>query len=224
MFALSQNRDLFAIKRQQTGTGHIEVHILNASSAYREFSLQIPTPLEESHHENYQFLVAANKDLFVIKKSNTDMKRTEVDILSASLNYQSFVLHLITCLIETDLSRDFIGQGQNNDLHAIRRTNSRLGETRMYILTRVSEYEVLSIRVYIQPLPKTGRKFAFALARNLNLFVIQKAITTSGNVDLQVLSFSSKYQESQSQCSTTLPETDCICEIFGATEGDDAWA
>lgn len=75
------------------------------------------------------------------------MERTVVHILSASLNYQSFVLHLITCLIETDLSWDFIGQGQNNDLHAIRRTKSRLGKTRMYILTRASEYKVLSIRV-----------------------------------------------------------------------------
>ena len=145
-----------------------------------------------------------------------------VHILSASLNYQSFVLHLITCLIETDLSWDFIGQGQNNDLHAIRRTNSRLGQTRMYILTRASEYKVVSIRVGGHSASSEDwSHIRIALARNLNLFVIQKALTTSGNVDLQVLSLSSKYQELQSQFSTTLPETNCICEIFGATEGDD---
>ena len=211
-FAVAHNRDLFAIKKSQTDSNSTEVNILTASSNYHTYRLQIGTPLHETDH-TYQFLVASNNDLYCIKKRNTDSNTTEVHVLSASSNYQSFVLQTGTRLLETDLAWDFIGVGQNNDVYAIRRSNTSADTTWLYVLNRASQYKTISVH-HIQCLPKTDHKFAFTLGRNSNLFVIQKTGTISGKTHVQVLTASSQYQGSPSQYITKLPDTDSTWEYF----------
>ena len=82
-FALAPNRDIFAIKKRGTGTNSTEVHVLSAAQNYQAFSLQTGTPLYESG-SNFQFLLAPNRDLFVIKKDRTGSNSTEIHILSAN--------------------------------------------------------------------------------------------------------------------------------------------
>ena len=218
-FAVAHNRDLFAIKKSQTGSNSTEVHILTACSGYQTYRLQTGTALHETDH-TFQFLLASNNDLYCIKKLNTGSNTTEVHVLSASSNYQSFVLQTGTCLLETDLSWDFIGVGWNNDVYAIRRSNTSLDHPRLYILNRASAYKTLFVHD-IQPLPKANHKFAFALGRNSDLFVIQKTSTSSGYTDLQILSASSKYRDVKSLCSTRLQETDSTCEYLCANDDQD---
>ena len=211
-FALAHNRDLFAIKKSHTSTNSTEVHILTASSNYQTYRLQTGTAMPETDHTS-QFLLASNDDLCWIKESITGSKTTEVHVLSASSNYQSFVLHTSTKLPETDLSWDFIGVGWNNDVYAIERSNTSSDITRLYVLNHASHYKTISVH-HIQCLPKTDHKFAFTLGRNSNLFVIQKTGTISGKTHVQVLTASSQYQDSPSQYITKLPDTDSTCEYF----------
>ena len=211
-FALAHNRDLFAIKKSQTGTNSTEVHILTASSGYQTYRLQTGTALRETDH-TFQFLLHSNNDLYCIKKSITGSKTTEVHVLSASSNYQSFILQTCTKLPETNLSWDFIGVGGNKDVYAISRSNTTTDTTRLYVLNHASHYNTISVH-HIQCLPKTDHKFAFTLGRNSNLFVIQKTGTISGKTHVQVLTASSQYQDSPSQYITKLPDTDSTCEYF----------
>ena len=79
-FALGANSDLFAVKKQQTGTNSTEVHVLSAGSGYRQFVLQTGTVLHETD-ATFAFDVTSNRDLFAVKKANTGTHTTEVHIV-----------------------------------------------------------------------------------------------------------------------------------------------
>ena len=79
-FALAANRDLFIIKKSNTGSHSTEVHVLSAQSKYQQFILQTGTALHETD-TTFKFMLAVNNDLFVIKKSNTGTHSTEIHIL-----------------------------------------------------------------------------------------------------------------------------------------------
>ena len=53
-----------------------------SSSIYQNLTFQASTPLHETD-DNYQFLMAQNRDIVVIQKSGTGTNSTEVHILSA---------------------------------------------------------------------------------------------------------------------------------------------
>jgi protease II len=80
-FALTSNRDLFAIKKSNTGTHTTEVHVLSAASGYQQFILQTGTVLHETD-VTFEFALTSNRDLFAIKKSNTGTHTTEVHIVN----------------------------------------------------------------------------------------------------------------------------------------------
>jgi hypothetical protein len=80
-FALAPNRDLFAIKRSQTGSGTTEVHVLAAASDYGTFALHAGSALHETD-ASFDFALAPNRDLVAIKKSGTGSAATELHVLS----------------------------------------------------------------------------------------------------------------------------------------------
>ena len=97
--------DLFCIKKKNTGSNTTEVHILDGSTNFKTFHLQIKTPLHETE-DNFQFLLGdynnnGKLDLYCIKKSNTGTNSTEVHILNGNDNFQSFLLETGTALQET---------------------------------------------------------------------------------------------------------------------------
>ncbi len=91
-FLLASDNDLFVIKENKTGTNSTEVHVLSAASNYQQFILHTGTALQETD-ATFDFLLASNRDLFVIQKRNTGTNSTEVHVLSAASNYQQFSLH-----------------------------------------------------------------------------------------------------------------------------------
>ena len=105
-FALASNRDLFCIKKSATDSTSTEVHVLSAALDYQDFSLQSGTSLHETGSTD-TFVVAHNRDLVYIKKSNTGTKTTEVHVLSSASNYQDFVMQKASILPETDATVDF---------------------------------------------------------------------------------------------------------------------
>lgn len=91
-YSITFNGDLYAIKKIQTGTQTIEVHVLSAASGYKAFTTQTGTSLlnDDFNDSNtdYTYRVAPDGDLFAIKKlsllgNNTTSGSNEITVLSS---------------------------------------------------------------------------------------------------------------------------------------------
>jgi hypothetical protein len=203
-FALASNGDLFAIKKSNTGSHSTEVHVLSAASTFQQFVLQTGTALHETGAD-FQFLVAANRDLFAIKKSGTGTNSTEVHVLSAASGYHSFSLQTGTALHETGANFEF-ALAPNRDLFAIKKSSTGTRTTEVHVLSAASGYRQFVLQTGTA-LHETGATFEFALAGNRDLFAIKKSNTGTASTEVHVLSSASNYQQFSLQTGTALHET-----------------
>jgi hypothetical protein len=104
-----------------------------AASNYQRFRLQTGTALHETGNE-FAFGVLPNGDVVAIKKSGTGSGKTEVHILAAASNYQSFRLQTGTALHETGNEFAF-GVLPNGDVVAIKKSGTGSGKTEVHILS-----------------------------------------------------------------------------------------
>lgn len=79
-FALGPHDDLYAFQKSGTASGTTEVNVLTAASNYQQFALRSPTALHDTD-ETWALRVAANRDIFCIKQSDTMTDTTEVHVL-----------------------------------------------------------------------------------------------------------------------------------------------
>ena len=79
-FLLDNSNNIFAIKKNRTGTNSTEVHVLSAASDYQKFMLQTTTCLHETH-DDFQFILSRDRHLYAIKKSGTPNNLTEVHVI-----------------------------------------------------------------------------------------------------------------------------------------------
>ncbi len=188
VYLLSANNDLYGIKKNATGTKSTEVHILASSGGYKTFKLQTGTPLEETN-DNYDFLLAPNNDLVAIKKFGTGTRKTEVHILSASSNYQQFILQTGTALPETNNDHRFLMDAERN-LYVINRKGLR--STTIQILSAASNYQKASFTEMGLPLSQTDERFNFLLDSDKNLITVIKQDT--GKIVIIVFKRDMNYQ------------------------------
>jgi hypothetical protein len=100
--------DIYAIKKANTGSGRVEVHILDGTNDYQSFKLHASTPLPEiGFSHGWHFKIGrwgaddrddGVVDLFAIKTGHTDSGMVEVFIIDGADNFQSFRKHLVTDL------------------------------------------------------------------------------------------------------------------------------
>ena len=204
-FLLAPNLDLYAIKKNNSDTRSTEVAVLSASSNYQRFTLQTGTPLHETDN-SFEFLLAPNLDIFAVKKNNTDTQSTEVAILSASSNYQSFILQTGTALHETGSNFQFT-LASNRDLVSIKKSLTDTRSTEVAILSASSNYQAFSLQTGTA-LHETGDNFEFAFAQNNDLFAIKKNCTDTRSTEVSVLTAATNYQQFGMQIGTPLHETD----------------
>ena len=183
-FAMADNRDLFVIKKSRTGSNSTEVHILSASNNYRSFSLHTGTALHETGND-FDFVVAPNRDLIAIKKSQTGSNSTEIHILSAVSNYQSFTKHTGTALHETGDDFEF-AVAPNRDIIAIKKNNTGSDSTEIHILSASSNYQKFSLHTGTA-LPETNNRYCFAFSANGELFSIKKNDTATNSTEVSIL-------------------------------------
>jgi hypothetical protein len=113
--------DLYCIKKSSTGTGTLEVHVLNGANNFQSFLLETGTPITQADAVNFRFAVADyNKDgipdLYCLKQSSTGTNSLEVHILNGSNNYQSFLIETGTEISQADASNFLFAVGDfNND-------------------------------------------------------------------------------------------------------------
>jgi predicted Zn-dependent protease len=204
-FLLAPNKDLFAIKKRNTGTSSTEVHVLSARSNYQEFIKQTGTVLHETNN-TFQFLLAPNRDLFAIKKKNTGTNSTEVHVLSARSNYQEFIKQTGTILHETDNSFEFL-LAPNKDLYAIKKRNTGTFSTEVHVLSARSNYQRF-VKQTGTILHETDSSFEFEIAQNLDIYAIKKNHTGTHHTEIHVLSYNDNYNKFKLQKGTALHETD----------------
>jgi hypothetical protein len=104
--------DVFGLKKNNTGTGTFEVHVLNGADNFQTFLLHTGTPLSTSDSANCDFAVAdyngdGHPDVFCLKKNNRD-GTFEVHVLNGADNFQTFLLHTGTPLGTSDSAENFL--------------------------------------------------------------------------------------------------------------------
>ena len=132
-------------------------------------------------------------------------KTTEIHILRAISNYQSFSLHTDTCLHETDYNVEF-ALAMNQDVFAIKKANTKPKTTEIYVLSAASKYKSFSLEIGTC-LNETDDNFEFLLATNGDLFAIKKSDTKTETTEIYVLSAASKYKSFSLETVTCLNET-----------------
>jgi len=132
VFAVAENRDVFAIKKSGTRSNTTEVHILAASKNYQVFANQTKTALETTN-DNWEFSVASNRDVFAFKKNGTGSGTAELHVLAASANYQNFGIQTKTALHEIDQTWT-LGVATNRDVFAIRKSGGESNSTEIHVM------------------------------------------------------------------------------------------
>jgi len=138
--------DLFFIKRRNTDSKRIEVHVLSGKSMYQDFLLQMPTALAQDEDLNGDFAIAdfngdGTRDLVFIKRRNTDSGTIELHVLSAKSGYQDFTLHTDTALAQSEDQNGDFSFVFNNALAFIKRRNTRTDMIELHVLSPQSGYK-----------------------------------------------------------------------------------
>lgn len=183
-FLLAPNRDIYAISKNQTGSGRTEVHVLSAASNYQAFSLQTGTALHQTGAD-FQFMLAPNLDIIAMKKAATGSGTTEVHVLTAASQYQEFGLQTPTALHETGSDFEFV-LAPNRDILAIKKMNGGSHSTEVHILSAASNYTNFSLQSGTA-LHMVGDDFRFVMAPDGDLVAIAKGPTGTGSTELHKL-------------------------------------
>lgn len=217
---LGKDKDLFCIWKNGTGTHKTEVHQLAANTNYAKTSLQIGTAFDETD-EWFDFVIAPdNNDLVAIKKQNTGSGKTEVHILTAESQYQTFATHAVSGLDPTDQNWQF-AMAPNRDLVGIFQKGAS-NKTEIHILSASSNYSEFSLH-QATACPVSGAECDFSVDGDRNLVICKKWNTGTSSTEVHILTASSNYQTYEIQTGTALPETDCS-RTFLASQDQDVYA
>lgn len=185
-FVLSANRDLYAIKKRDTASGSTELHVLSAKSQYGEFSLHTATALPETS-DDYEFEIAPNDDIIVIKKNHTDSEKTELQVLSAASGYQKLSKVIVTALGQGGDELTF-ALARNRDLLAIKKSDTGTSSTEVHILSADSDYSEFSLHTGTA-LQESDSAYSFFVAQNNDLVVLFRKDTGSSTTEVHRLTY-----------------------------------
>ena len=182
------------------------------------FLLQTGTALHETGDE-WDFGLAPNRDLFAIGKRSTGSGTTEVHVLSAASNYQSFSMQTRTALHETGDEWRF-SIAPNRDLFAVQMQGQN--STELHVLSAASNYQQFALQTGTALHKTDGDDWSFAVAPNRDLVVIK--MQGQSSTEVHILSAASNYQQFSLHTGTALHKTSADTWDFALASNRDVFA
>jgi hypothetical protein len=194
--------DLFFIKRRNTGTNTIEVHVLSGKSNYQQFLVHTGTALAQSEDLNGSFAIAdfdrdGIPDLFFIKRRNTGTNTIEVHVLTGKSNYQQFVVHTGTPLtLAEDKNGDFLVSDFDHDgipdLFFIKRRNTGTNTIEVHVLSGIASYRQFTLHTGTALAQGEDLNGSFQVAdfdrdSRPDLFFVKRRNTGTNSIEVHVL-------------------------------------
>jgi hypothetical protein len=193
-FTIGAGSDLYCLKRHNTGTGRLEMHILTSSSNYQTFRVQTGTPITESHAANFVFAVEGGSgDLFCFKRTNTGTGKLEVHILTASSNYQQFRFEKGTPITQADAANFDFAVG-NSNVYCIKRTGTATGKLEVHILDGGNDYQSFRLQTSTPITQADAANFSFAVGDgSSDLYCLKRTNTGTGRLEVHILKAGDNY-------------------------------
>jgi hypothetical protein len=223
--------DVFAFKKTNTGTGRLEVHVLNGATNYQSFLLQIGTPIASADAAaNFSFAVGdfngdGIPDVFALKKTNTGTGRLEVHVLNGATNYQSFLLQIGTPITSADAAANFsfaVGDFNRDgraDVYGFKTTNTGTGRLEVHVLNGAANYQSFLLQTGTPiTAPDAAANFSFAVG-DANRDGIPDVVgfkttnTGTGRLEIHVLNGASNYQSFVLQTGTAISAADAAANF-----------
>lgn len=210
--------DIAAFKRQATGSGKTEIHVLDGKTNYMSFLFQSSTALDYLNPNDHICLADYNgdkmADIWFIAHNASGSSMTEVHILDGT-NLQSFLLHQSTGLmlkpnsIDDFCVYDYDGD-KRPDLWYIQKVGMS-GKTEVHILkntTDMNSFKTFSANI-ATTLVTTNINWSFEVAdynRDGTVDVVGiNRVGSNGKTDVHVLNGATSYQNFLLQVNTDMP-------------------
>lgn len=145
--------DIYVLKRYNTESGKLEVHILDGATNYSSIILSTPTAQTQCPGlASWSFAVGdyngdSIADIYGIKRSANPSGKTEIHILDGAKQFHEFSLHQVSALEESPdvhgwsfIASDYNKDG-HPDLYAIKRTATGSGKTEVHILNGSNKFQ-----------------------------------------------------------------------------------
>jgi hypothetical protein len=216
--------DLYGIQTKNTASGHVEVHVLSGASDYKSWLLHAILPISAADAANVTAWGLADydhdglPDLFGIKTLNTGSGFVEVHVLAASTHYRSFLLHSVSPVGVSDGSQNFaawqVGTFNNQsepDLFGIQTKNTGSGRVEVHELSGSSRYHSFSFHA-ATAFTAGAATFAawqmssFSSDGQPDLYGVKNQQTGSGDVEVHVVSRSSRYATFILHAASSFPD------------------
>ena len=211
--------DIMALNKSGTASGKTEVHIMDGAIGYQSWALQTSTVLHETDNTwefgKGDFKGDGHADIVSIKKSNTGTGSTEIHIMNAADNYQSWLLQTGTILHETGDNFEFQTGDYNGDGHpdifAIKKSETGTNSTEFHILDGATNYQSWLLQTGTA-LHETGDNWDFQVGDYngdslMDIFGVKQSATDSNSTEIHILDGASNYQAFSLQTSTVLGMT-----------------
>ncbi len=166
-------KDIYAIKKSNSGTNRTEIHVLNGASGYQNYLLNTGSVLDETHGE-FDFEIGdINNDGYLdvigFLKRNTGSNSIEIHALSGRTNFQSFAVQTGTVLPEVAANNVEFGTGDLNrdgilDVFLFLKSATGTNSTEIHVLNGATGFQSFLIQTGTA-LHETGKDFQLLVGR-----------------------------------------------------------
>jgi PASTA domain len=195
--------DLFGIKTTNTGTGRVEVHVLDGATGYQSFLLHAGSGITAADGTNFEWGVGdfngdGVADLFAIKTKNTGTNMLEVHVADGGAQYQPALLHAPTKIKQADIPNFRLlvaplNSGGIADVFAMQVLNTSSGKLALKVLDNFEQY-ASSVLDVVTPIGAADAAANFSWGAGdfdgdgvSDLYAIKTTNTGTGSVEVHVL-------------------------------------
>lgn len=211
--------DVYGISTQATGSGKVEVHVLNGADGFQTFLLHTASGLVTAGADSLEYALGDYNgdgllDMYTFLRQGAS-GTTEIHILDGADQFSSYLLHSTTCLHPTDQNFTFRLGNYNDDrypdVYAIKRSGTS-GRTEVHVLDGKGFGRFLLQTATFRSSTADTSRYDFAVAdfngdqiSDLVVFDRQGKLNTT---EIEVLDGASGFRSFQYRLPTVLGPTD----------------